>query len=55
LNKEVSPYLLPKQTETYKEMLERHDGRVINQLAETQITKTRSRHNVKVSDQFYPF
>jgi integrase len=55
LSEEVSPYLLARQMGTSVEMLEKHYGQVVNRLVATQITKTRSRHTVKVSDQVYPF
>ena len=55
LGEEVSPYLLAKQMGTSVEMLEKHYGQVVNRLVATQITKTRTRHNVKVSEKIYPF
>ena len=55
LSEEVSPYLLSKQMGTSVDMLEKHYGQVVNRLVATQITKTRTRHNVKVSDKIYPF
>ena len=55
LGEEVSPYLLAKQMGTSVDMLEKHYGQVVNRLVATQITKTRTRHNVKVSDKIYPF
>ena len=55
LGEEVSPYLLAKQMGTSVDMLEKHYGQVVNRLVATQITKTRTRHNVKVSEKVYPF
>ena len=55
LGEEVSPYLLAKQMGTSVEMLERHYGQVVNRLVATQITKTRSRQTVKVTEKVYPF
>jgi integrase len=55
LSEEVSPYLLAKQMGTSVEMLERHYGQVVNRLVATQITKTRSRQTVKVTEKIYPF
>ena len=40
---------------TSVDMLEKHYGHVVNRLVATQITKTRTRHNVKVSEKVYPF
>jgi len=55
LGEEVSPYLLAKQMGTSVDMLEKHYGQVVNRLVASQITKTRTRHNVKVSEKVYPF
>ena len=55
LSEEVSPYLLSKQMGTSVDMLEKHYGQVVNRLVATQITKNRTRHNVKVSEKVYPF
>jgi integrase len=55
LSEEVSPYLLSKQMGTSVDMLEKHYGQVVNRLVASQITKTRTRHNVKVSEKVYPF
>ena len=55
LSEEVSPYLLAKQMGTSVEMLEKHYGQVVNRLVATQITKTRSRQTVKVTEKIYPF
>ena len=40
---------------TSVEMLETHYGQVVNRLVATQITKTRSRQTVKVTEKVYPF
>ena len=55
LSEEVSPYLLAKQMGTSVEMLEKHYGQVVNRLVATQITKTRSRQTVRVTEKVYPF
>ena len=55
LSEEVSPYLLARQMGTSVEMLEKHYGQVVNREVTAQITKTRSKHNLKVSDKVYPF
>jgi integrase len=55
LSEETSPYLLARNMGTSVEMLEKHYGQVINKLVALEITKTRSRHSVKVTDQVYPF
>jgi len=36
-------------------MLEKHYGQVVNRLVATQITKTRSRQTVRVTEKVYPF
>jgi hypothetical protein len=55
LSEEVSPFLLARQMGTSVEMLEQHYGQVVNRLGATQITKTRSRQAVKVTENVYPF
>ena len=55
LSEKVSPYLLAKQMGTSVQMLEQHYGQVVNRLVATQITKTRSRKTVSVSQKVYPF
>ena len=55
LSEEVSPFLLARQMGTSVEMLEQHYGQVVNRLVATQITKTRSRQTVKVTENVYPF
>ena len=55
LSEEVSLFLLARQMGTSVEMLEQHYGQVVNRLVATQITKTRSRQTVKVTDNVYPF
>jgi integrase len=55
LSEEVSPFLLARQMGTSVEMLEQHYGQVVNRLVATQITKTRSRQTVKVTEKVYPF
>ena len=55
LSEEVSPFLLARQMGTSVEMLEQHYGQVVNRLVATQITKTRSRQSVKVTENVYPF
>jgi hypothetical protein len=40
---------------TSVEMLEKHYGQVVNRLVATQITKTRSRQTVRVTEKVYPF
>ena len=55
LSEEVSPFLLARQMGTSVEMLEYHYCQVFNRLVATQITKTRSRQTVKVTENVYPF
>ena len=55
LSEEVSPFLLARQMGTSVEMLQYHYGQVVNRLVATQITKTRSRQTVKVTENVYPF
>ena len=55
LSEEISPFLLARQMGTSVEMLEQHYGQVVNRLVATQITKTRSKQTVKVTENVYPF
>ena len=55
LSEEVSPFLLARQMGTSVEMLEQHYCQVVNRLVASQITKTRSRQTVKVTENVYPF